>query len=40
LSVAIAATPDKEARIVAGRLSEWEKNIRANLAGIKAHFDQ
>ncbi|MFI9509716.1 SRPBCC family protein [Nocardia sp. NPDC052566] len=40
LSIAIAAMPDKEARIVAGRLAEWETNMRANLAGIKAHFDR
>jgi hypothetical protein len=36
LSAAIAAMPDKEGRIVAGRLAEFEAGIRANLAGIKA----
>jgi hypothetical protein len=35
LSLAIEAMPDKEARIVANRLAEWEAGMRANLAGIK-----
>ncbi|MBS9534764.1 SRPBCC family protein [Mycobacterium sp. M1] len=35
LSLAIAAMPEKEARIVARRLGEWEAGMRANLAGIK-----
>lgn len=36
LSIAITAMPDKEERIVARRLSEFEANMRANLDGIKA----
>lgn len=36
LTHAITAMPDKEERIVARRLEEWERNIRANLDGIKA----
>ncbi|HET9876163.1 MAG TPA: SRPBCC family protein [Mycobacterium sp.] len=36
LSLAIAARPEKEGRIVARRLTEWEAGMRANLAGIKA----
>ena len=35
LSIAIAAMPDKEERIVARRLEEWEANMRATVAGIK-----
>lgn len=35
LSIAIKAMPDKEERIVARRLSEWETNIHAVLEGIK-----
>ena len=35
LSVAINAMPDKEERIVARRLAEHERNIRATLEGIK-----
>lgn len=35
LSIAIAAMPDKEERIVARRLQEFETNMRANLEGIK-----
>lgn len=35
LSTAIAATPDKEGRIITRRLAEFEAGIRANLAGIK-----
>jgi uncharacterized protein YndB with AHSA1/START domain len=35
LSLAIDAMPDKEERIVARRLSEHERNMRANLEGIK-----
>jgi hypothetical protein len=40
LSLAIAAMPDKEGRIVARRLAEWEAGIRANLAGIKALIER
>jgi hypothetical protein len=36
LSVAIDAMPDKEGRIISGRLREWRTNMQANLAGIKA----
>ncbi|WP_339380950.1 SRPBCC family protein [Nocardia jejuensis] len=39
LSVAIVAMPDKEARIVANRLTEWEQNMRANLTGIRESFE-
>jgi polyketide cyclase/dehydrase/lipid transport protein len=35
LRKAIAATPDKEERIVAGRLREWQSGIEANLAALK-----
>jgi len=36
LTPAITAMPDKEERIVARRLEEHERNMRATLAGIKA----
>ncbi|TSD93620.1 SRPBCC family protein [Skermania sp. ID1734] len=36
LSHAIASMPEKEGRIVARRLGEWEQNMRANLEGIDA----
>lgn len=36
LNVAITAMPEKEARIVANRLTEWERNMRANLTAVKA----
>lgn len=35
LTIAIDAMPDKEERIVARRLEEWERNMRATLEGIK-----
>jgi hypothetical protein len=35
LSIAIAAMPEKEERIIARRLSEFEQNMRATLQGIK-----
>jgi hypothetical protein len=35
LSIAISAMPDKEERIVARRLEEFEANMRATLEGIK-----
>ena len=38
-TVAIAAQPDKEARIVARRLEEWLTNMRANLAYINEQTD-
>ena len=36
LSIAIAAMPDKEDRIVARRLQEWTRGMEATVAGIKA----
>ncbi|WP_306364257.1 SRPBCC family protein [Nocardia sp. CC227C] len=39
LSHAISAMPDKESRIIANRLAEWERNMRANLAAVKATFE-
>ena len=36
LSIAIAAMPEKEGRIISVRLREWRANMAANLAGIKA----
>lgn len=36
LSIAIAAMPEKEERIVARRLEEWERNLQATVDGIKA----
>ncbi|MDA8359697.1 MAG: SRPBCC family protein [Actinomycetota bacterium] len=36
LSIAIAAMPDKEERIVARRLQEWTRGMQATIAGIKA----
>ena len=35
LTIAITSMPDKEERIVARRLEEWERNMRATLDGIK-----
>jgi ligand-binding SRPBCC domain-containing protein len=35
LCTAIAAMPEKEERIVAGRLREWQASIEANLAALK-----
>jgi hypothetical protein len=35
LTIAITAMPDKEERIIARRLEEYETNMRATLAGIK-----
>lgn len=39
LSIAIAAQQDKEARIIAGRLSEWQKNMQANLDWIRRQIE-
>ncbi|WP_067539388.1 SRPBCC family protein [Nocardia crassostreae] len=39
LNAAIAAMPEKEARIVANRLAEWERNMRANLAAVKTALE-
>ncbi len=36
----IAAMPDKEAKIIARRLAEWQRNIGATLAGIKQLAEQ
>ena len=36
LTPAIEAAPDKEERIIARRLSQWQRNITATLQGIKA----
>lgn len=36
LTPAIVAMPDKEERIVAGRLEEWRRNMLATVEGIKA----
>ena len=35
----IAAQPDKEARIVARRLSEWQQNMQANLDWIRSQVE-
>ena len=37
---AIAAQPDKEARIVARRLSEWQQNMQANLEWIRVQVER
>lgn len=39
LTVGIAAQPDKEARIVARRLAEWQQNMAANLEWIRAQIE-
>jgi len=39
LSPAIAAQPDKEARIVARRLTEWQQNMQANLLWIRSQVE-
>ncbi len=38
LTYAITARPEKEARIVAGRLAEWRANMQANLDCIRDEF--
>lgn len=35
ITMAIAAMPDKEPRIIAGRLREWSEAMRANLDGLR-----
>jgi hypothetical protein len=35
LTIAITAMPDKEERIIARRLQEYETNMRATVEGIK-----
>jgi hypothetical protein len=39
LTPAIVAQPDKEARIVARRLSEWQQNMQANLEWIRSRAE-
>jgi hypothetical protein len=39
LSAAIEARPDKEERIVANRLAEWQRNMQATVEGIKARAE-
>ena len=39
LSIPISAQPEKEARIVARRLSEWQQNMQANLDWIRAQVE-
>ena len=39
LTPGIAAQPDKEARIVARRLSEWQQNMQANLEWIRSQVE-
>ncbi len=39
LNYAIDAMPDKEERIVARRLEEWERNMGATLAGLKQRLE-
>jgi hypothetical protein len=38
LTYAITAKPEKEARIVAGRLAEWQQNMQTNLDCIRDEF--
>ena len=39
LTYAITAMPDKEERIVARRLEEWDRNMLATLEGLKARLE-
>lgn len=39
LSIPIAAQPDKEARIVARRLADWQTNMQANLEWIRSQVE-
>jgi len=39
LTVGIAAQPEKEARIVAGRLAEWQRNMQTNLDWIRSQVE-
>lgn len=39
LNISISAQPDKEARIVARRLSQWQENMAANLEWIRAQAE-
>lgn len=38
LSIAIANSPDKEARIVSRRMAEWRTGMEANLAALRARM--
>ncbi|MCW2515244.1 MAG: Polyketide cyclase / dehydrase and lipid transport [Mycobacterium sp.] len=40
LTYAITAKPEKEARIVAGRLAEWQQNMQTNLDCIRDEFEK
>lgn len=40
LNIGIAAQPDKEARIVARRLAEWQRNMAANLEWIRSQTEE
>jgi hypothetical protein len=39
LTPAIVAQPEKEARIVSRRLSEWQKNMQANLDWVRSQAE-
>jgi hypothetical protein len=39
LNIGIAAQPDKEARIVARRLSDWQRGMQANLDWIRSQVE-
>jgi hypothetical protein len=39
LTIGIAAQPDKEARIISRRLSEWQQNMQANLEWIRSQVE-
>ncbi|HZQ30150.1 MAG TPA: SRPBCC family protein [Mycobacterium sp.] len=39
LSIGIAAQPDKEARIISRRISEWQQNMQANLDWIRSQAE-
>jgi len=39
LTVGIAAQPDKEARIISRRLSEWQQSMQANLDWIRSQVE-
>jgi hypothetical protein len=40
LTYAITANPDKEGRIVAGRLAEWQRNMQVNLDRIRDQVEK
>lgn len=39
LSIGIAAQPDREARIIARRLFEWQRNMQANLDWVRSQVE-